>query len=157
MAYKSLNQESANLRGQILPTAYFYKQSIIGTLPHMFVYVQYCLWLLQCYKLQGGVEDCKAKNIYSWPFKPIHLCSKGLYLILTSPFTLPRWLCSSHRSLLAVPRYPRQASPQGHFSSSGKLPPQGHSLPMLLSLRGCNPHPHHQLRGLLVQLLGDFI
>lgn len=64
-------------------------------------------------------------------FTPGHLslptsALNDLYLILTSLFTLPHWLCSSHKSLLAVPRYPRQAPTQGHCPCSGKLTPQGH-------------------------------
>lgn len=49
-----------------------------------------------------------------------------LYPILISLFTLPLWLYSSHKSLLAVPRYPRQAPTQGHCPCSGRFPAQGH-------------------------------
>lgn len=131
MAYKSLNQESANFGGQTLPIAYFCKQSIIGALTHLFVYVQYCLWLFQRYKPQGRVEyllqTAKPKT-FTWGHLRLPTSAlKGLCLILTLLFTLclARWLCSSLKSLLAVPRYPRRA-------------PTSRSLPMLLSQLGCN-------------------
>lgn len=74
-----------------------------------------CLWLLRRYKAVSTAKpNTLAPGHLSLPTSALN----DVYLILTSLFTLPHWLCSSHNSFLAVPRYPRQA-------------PTSRSLPML--------------------------
>lgn len=96
MAYKSLNQESANVKDQILPTAGFCKWSIIGTLPHSLVYVlsmaasalqatRGAEWLLQ--RLQGLKHLQLAPDRVSLPSPALD----NVHLISPTPL-----LCSEH-------------------------------------------------------------
>lgn len=78
-----------------------------------------------------------------------------LYLILTSLFTLPHWLCSSTRASWqfqdTLGKLPLKVTAHAQASSHLKVTANA------AFSEGCYLHPQHQLQGLLVQLLKVFI
>lgn len=140
MAYKALNQESANVGDQTLPTACSCKQSIIGTLPHP--RFMYCLWLFP-----GRAESLlqRLRGLKHPQLALYKVSSLLLSLICTSSsplwqhlYSLPHSLCSNHSSLLTIPQVP-WASSHYEATAHAALFSQGCSCPGNCNASLCNP------------------
>lgn len=76
---------------------------------------------LQATSYKAELSTAKPKTLTPGHLSLPTSALNDLYLILTSVYSASLALLQ-HKSLLAVPRYPRQAPTQGHCPCSGKLP-----------------------------------